>query len=321
MGTTEVLLRYDGPALADHSMDVSDLAPALLSFGNLCKEANKVLNGDRASVRVLVKADIQANCVTISLDVVQTLMEHIRTLIHNDNVKDAQTIFDWLGIIGATTTATAGAIRFGLFQFLKLRSSRKIESATEIKDSDGNNLVEIKFVGDHITVIILPEVKKLADSYDVVKNAKGVIAPVAENQGVETAEFVIDELRPQVFDKDDSKAIASVSMDDESEPQYIIGHITVHSVVFDNRSKKWKFHYNGHVEEIDISDTSIAENAIKRKKAVLGDTYKVKLRIVEKRTKKGDFKYEYKVVEVLEFIEGNEQTEMDFNGKKQNTDS
>ena len=75
MGSTNILLKYDGPALANHSMDVSDLAPALMAFGTMCKEANNVLNHKRASVKVLVKADIQANCVTISLDVIWSFLD------------------------------------------------------------------------------------------------------------------------------------------------------------------------------------------------------------------------------------------------------
>jgi hypothetical protein len=30
-------LRYDGPALSEHGMDVADLAPALLALGDLIK--------------------------------------------------------------------------------------------------------------------------------------------------------------------------------------------------------------------------------------------------------------------------------------------
>jgi hypothetical protein len=38
-------LVYDGDALSDHTMDVDELAPALLAVGTLCREANRILNG------------------------------------------------------------------------------------------------------------------------------------------------------------------------------------------------------------------------------------------------------------------------------------
>lgn len=43
-------LRYDGPALSEHGMDVGDLAPALLALGDLIKRANATVNGDAAII-------------------------------------------------------------------------------------------------------------------------------------------------------------------------------------------------------------------------------------------------------------------------------
>lgn len=41
-----VIMRYDGPALDDQSMEISDLAPALLGFSDACKRAYALLNRD-----------------------------------------------------------------------------------------------------------------------------------------------------------------------------------------------------------------------------------------------------------------------------------
>ena len=47
---------FDGEALQDHTMDVRDLAPALLSLSQLFDETSRLLYGDKVDVRLHVKA-------------------------------------------------------------------------------------------------------------------------------------------------------------------------------------------------------------------------------------------------------------------------
>ena len=75
MSQADLQLRFDGPELAAHAMDVCVLAPSLMAFGELCMEANHVLNGDSAKVKVLLKADVKATCVTVEFQIVQTIWQ------------------------------------------------------------------------------------------------------------------------------------------------------------------------------------------------------------------------------------------------------
>jgi len=47
---------YEGPAVADGSMNVRHLAPAMLAVGTLFEAANNITNGQRAKVNINVKA-------------------------------------------------------------------------------------------------------------------------------------------------------------------------------------------------------------------------------------------------------------------------
>jgi hypothetical protein len=298
-------LRYDGPAVADHKMDVADLAPALLAFGTLCKEANRVLNGDKTSVRVFVNADIKANCVTVSFDVVWSFLEAARQLIQDDRVATAKSILEWIGLICAPTGLS-------LFALLRLRSREPMQE-TRLIEQDGRSVVEVQIKGDNNVVHVMPEVAKLAADPKVVEAAKRVVRPVAVREGIDRAEFRVNGQRAVTIDKETASAITDAPVPyksaSELEEQYIVGHITVYGPLLDAKAGVWKFKLLGAVQPIDISDSGIAEDVMRRGKIVVGDTWKVRLRVTERRTNIGGFKSEFKVVEVLDFSAGSEQNE------------
>src|SRR5437773_2304382 len=99
--TANLQWRFDGPELQAHEMDVTLLGPSLLAFGEMCQEANRVLNGNESKVKVLLKADVKANCVTIDLSVVQTLWDSARALVKGENIATAKTYWSGLGLLSA----------------------------------------------------------------------------------------------------------------------------------------------------------------------------------------------------------------------------
>ncbi len=63
---------FDGPALADGSMNVRDLAPAMMAVGSFFEAANRITNGERTSVSVNVRAT-SAGSFQVFFEVVQNL--------------------------------------------------------------------------------------------------------------------------------------------------------------------------------------------------------------------------------------------------------
>ena len=110
-GRARAVVRYDGPALSEHEMDVHDLAPSLLALADLCKIANEIFNGESASVRVLVRADHEQKCFQIQFDLVQNLYDQLTVLMSRDSIKNAKEILEWIGIIGlGGVVGTAGLL-------------------------------------------------------------------------------------------------------------------------------------------------------------------------------------------------------------------
>ena len=120
-------LRYDGPALSEHGMDVADLASALLALGELIKRANATFNGEAARVNLVVQSDFEHKCFQINLELIQSILSSIGSLLTDEHaLKNAQTIASWLGLIGLPPTV------FGLFKYLARRKGNEIESVSPV---------------------------------------------------------------------------------------------------------------------------------------------------------------------------------------------
>ena len=117
---------YDGPALADHTMDVRDLAPAMLALGQLFDAANSALNGDSARIRVQVKAT-EPGCFQITFEVLQTLGAQLVSFLSGPSVTAAA------NLVGLVTGGAAGAI--GLIALIKKLKGGKIDAITKLDDN------------------------------------------------------------------------------------------------------------------------------------------------------------------------------------------
>ena len=70
MSRVDFRLKYDGPALRDHEMNVRDLAPAMLAVGEAFEALNALFNGKAAQIAVNVRAH-EPGSFNIAFDVVQ----------------------------------------------------------------------------------------------------------------------------------------------------------------------------------------------------------------------------------------------------------
>src|SRR5690349_18346199 len=96
-------IAYDGGAGADiHAMDVYELAPALLAFGRLIREANTEFNGTKAFAKVAVVSDFERKCFGINFEVAVGWLEQLQTLVESDGMKTAKDVLEWLGLLGIT---------------------------------------------------------------------------------------------------------------------------------------------------------------------------------------------------------------------------
>ena len=178
----EAIIRYDGPALANHQMDINELAPALLALGDLIRDTNRILNGGDTSVRVLVNADTEQQCFQLGFNVVQSISDQIMNLIGQDGVKDAKEILEWLGIIAGVGGGVTASV-FGVLKFLAWTKKQGVTYHIEAKEGS------IIYLADNgASINVPPPVHKLVQAPEIIKNAKKVIEPV-DTEGISKLEF------------------------------------------------------------------------------------------------------------------------------------
>ncbi|MGE0284481.1 MAG: hypothetical protein AB7P20_28235 [Rhizobiaceae bacterium] len=245
-------IRYDGPALGGHEMDVRDLAPALLALADIVQFANKKFNGDAAEMRVLVNADVEQKCFMLDLSVVQSLLEQARGFFGSDGVKTAKEIAEWIGLIGG------GSI--GLFQFMKL-IRRRGEAGTKFEVDQQNGSTTVTITGDGNTIVVPVQTYQLAQEKYVVDRAKEVLKPL-EKAGIDSLAFVEGET--PVFKVDDAEAgeiLATPAGELDPLPHESVsnirGAVRIKSPQYEGVAK-WSLLWNGRAIDAEMADEAAA---------------------------------------------------------------
>lgn len=240
-------IRYDGPALAGHEMDVQDLAPALLALADIVQFANRKFNGTDADIKVLVNADVEQRCFMIDISLVQSFLDQAKGLLGTDHVKTAYDIAQWVGII------SGGSV--GLFQLLKfLRGANDSASPLHIQNDGSGNII---VTGNGNTIVVPQQVYLLAQEPRAVEKAKAVMRPL-EKEGYESLAFLNDE--EEIFEVTSEEAaeigeLPSQPLSDvpsESVSQ-IRGQVRIKSAQYEGGAQ-WAFLWNGRSINAEMVD-------------------------------------------------------------------
>ncbi|MDI9333096.1 MAG: hypothetical protein QM533_01840 [Cytophagales bacterium] len=117
-------IKYDGPALANHQMDLRELAPALIALSNLLEEANKTAFADASEVRVHVQGNFKGGSFGVDLIAIQGITQQIVSIFSGAEATATANLFailSGLGLLGA-----GGLI--GVIKWLKGRKPSMIRT-------------------------------------------------------------------------------------------------------------------------------------------------------------------------------------------------
>ena len=309
MSQASFQIAYDGPAMAGHSMDVQQLGPALLSVGDLCREASRVINGeDAAEINVKVRANFEENCFDIAFDLIHWYQE-VKDLIETDDASEAKELLEWIGLV--TGVSSVG----GLLGFLKWKRGRPIKEVTQNASSEKGTTYNITIEGEGNSVEISSEVYELSRSPRVRAAQRGVVAPLKED-GIDVVEIrqdgeAITRLTKEEYEAGSFEIIeAEVSQEERLEPQIFEAVLIIRAPVF-VEDTKWQFWLGETRISASLADQKFNHRVFVRgERFGVGDRLRVKLSLTQILTAKGTYRNDYEILDVIEIIHGPQQLDL-----------
>ncbi len=253
----QTTIRYDGPALVEHEMDVQDLAPALLALAEIAKIANQKFNGDRASIKIMVNADTEQKCFQLDLSLVQSWMDQASLFLGKDNVKTAGQLATIIGLAGPPAT--------GLFWlFKKLYGADKAEgdnSEISFTASDSTGLTIINIVGSDNHLTVQNETAVLAQDPKVLQHVKTVLDPLklpgyrdfSIRQGDEPLVQINSQEAANIRSAAAPLALPEPEVFDDEERTPINGRVMVKTQRNEGKAQ-WELKWAGRAEWASIDD-------------------------------------------------------------------
>ena len=221
---TDLDLVYDGPSLADGSMNVRDLAPALMAIGSFFDDANRIVNGPNATIGVNVRATAPGS-FEILFQVTQTAGSS--GILPGDVSQFISTAADLKELlVGIGSAGTVGLI--WLIKQLRGRNPK----ITKINDEVYTLTVDDKMYEVPLRLL------RLYQDIKIRRNIEDMIKPLRE-PGIDVVHF---RERDSIIQSISKKDIPSFTLPDERE---VIIDKTTHlalslvSVVF-KEGNKWR---------------------------------------------------------------------------------
>lgn len=288
---------YDGPALADHTMDVRDLAPALLAIGEMFDAANLAINGDATQVTVNVRAH-EPGCFSIDLDVVQSIIKRGIAILKGDEIAAALALKELLvgGITGGWCLIT-------LIKKLRGRSPEKIERLS-------GGMMRITVDGQTFDVPL--QLLRLYQDLAVRTAVERVVEKPLEAEGVESVAFIEKGQETERVIKSDAPLFRAPVIEDKTLiDDTRRAAFSIVSLAF-KEENKWRLHDGQNQINATIADEAFLARVDKNLVSFAkGDVLVCEVRFVQKQTSKG-LTAEHIVERVLEHRPAARQIDLPF---------
>jgi len=279
---------YDGESLRNNTMDVKDLAPALLSLGQAFDRANSLLNGDKAEVNLHIRA-LSPGSFDIALLLSQTLQGASSAIS-----------WDWLTNANNLTALLIGAPvgTLSLVMLIKQLKGKKPKQ-TETKDC-------IIFEVENIKLTVPKEVARLYNDKPIREQIEGVVRPLLKS-GINKVTFKQNKKELTEVNSAEVKYF-SLSDDKENVKEYLIPRQRLQIASLTFKGGKWCLSDGANTHWYSMDDKDF-DMAIRNGKAFgMWHILICEVVMTQQLLPDGKLKLEYAVKKVLDHIIPGEQS-------------
>ena len=244
--TVHFSIKYDGPALASHQMDVRELAPALIALSSLLEEANRALFPDSAEVRVNVNGSFKGGSFGVDFVALQSIKDQIVSIFAGPGATAAANLFAILSGIGLLGAGANGLI--GVIKWLRGRKP------SAIRFVDDKTIFELRLDETTETFEVDLTTGKLYQSRIVRQSLARVIKPL-ETEGIDVFACGQNGETQAVVTKEEAVffAVAASGADVVSDATSEGLLLQIESAVFKD-GNKWRFSDGSNSFFAEIAD-------------------------------------------------------------------
>lgn len=287
-------LAYEGPAVADGSMDVRNLAPALGALDDFVQRSNELLNGDCSKVTLRVVAGFDKGSFDINLLLDQGLRDPMAAMLPAVGALSASQILD----LALGTYEKAEGIISGVARIYKaVRGARPVET----KPGRQSNTTILVF-GNNNTVVTDSSTARLYND-DRLREALTKAAEPLLRDGMEKLDFKRDNHCVERLERPDVGELPAYDLTANAleAPEGLPRDIWVRVVKPNFDGGRWTFHDGSAKFGAEVEDRGFQSRVDSREQGFCaGDTFLIRLRSTQHIDKNGGITTRNVVEKVLD---------------------
>ncbi|MDD5437682.1 MAG: hypothetical protein PHC70_00870 [Patescibacteria group bacterium] len=286
-------ISYDGPALADHEMNVKDFAPALLALGELLEEANGILNGKDVKLAVNIRATEQGSIEALltAVQSVSSTVGQMTSLFSGDQVSAVVNAKELLEIIGIGIGMGGSGGVIGILKWLK---GRQVKNVVELEDDK----FKLELEGGEVRLVSKKEIR-LFTWLNIRKNIEAIIHVPLQKTGIEKVSLISDSGMQSVEKSETDYFIAPIVEREKMGDSIMKINLQIVNISF-QEGGKWRFSDGNSMFFADITDKGFMEKIQKNEEVFARDDILFVDLKIKQYLENGLIKTEHEIVKILE---------------------